>query len=92
MLTRLLEALAGMYECVVLDLPGEPTPVGIVLVSHHVEEIPPDFGHGLILREGSVVASGPLDDVLTDEVLSTAYGLPIHVEHRDGRASARLRS
>ena len=74
------------------ELAGEPTPVGIVLVSHHVEEIPPGFGHGLILREGSVVASGPLDDVLTDEVLSTAYGLPIHVEHRDGRASARLRS
>ena len=74
------------------DLAGGPTPVGIVLVSHHVEEIPPGFGHGLILHDGSIVASGPLDDVLTDEVLSAAYGLPIHVEHRDGRASARLRS
>jgi len=74
------------------DLAGDPTPVGIVLVSHHVEEIPPGFGHGLILREGSVVASGRLDEILTDEVLSAAYGLPIHVEHRDGRASARLRA
>lgn len=85
----------GARETLLRDLAGladEPTPVGVVLVSHHVEEIPPGFGHGLILREGSVVAGGPLADVLTDEVLSVAYGLPIRVEHHDGRASARLRA
>ena len=85
----------GARETLLRDLAGlagEPTPVGIVLVSHHVEEIPPGFGHGLILREGSVVASGPLEEVLTDKVFSAAYGLPINVEHHDGRASARLRS
>lgn len=85
----------GARETLLRDLAGlagEPTPAAIVLVSHHVEEIPPGFGHGLILREGSVVASGPLGDVLTDEVLSRAYGLSIRVDHRDGRASARLRA
>lgn len=85
----------GARETLLRDLAGladEPSPVGIVLVSHHVEEIPPGFGHGLILREGSVVARGPLDGILTDVVLSAAYGLPIHVEHHDGRASARLRA
>ena len=60
-------------------------------MSHHVEEIPPGFGHGLVLRHGTVVASGPLDEVLTDEHLSTAYGLPIQVDHRDGRVTARMR-
>jgi ABC-type molybdenum transport system, ATPase component/photorepair protein PhrA len=73
------------------ELAREPTPSAIVLVSYHVEEIPSGFGHGLILRAGSIVASGPLDDVLTDACLSAAYGLPIRVDHRDGRVSARLR-
>jgi len=85
----------GARETLLRDLTGlagEPTPAAIVLVSHHVEEIPPGFGHGLILREGSVVASGPLGDVLTDEVLSAAYGVAIQVDHRDGRAFARLRA
>ena len=40
-----------------------------VLVTHHVEEIPPGYSHGLLLREGRVVAAGLLDDVLTDENL-----------------------
>ena len=39
----------------------------IVLVSHHVEEIPPGFDHALVLAAGRVVAAGPLDDVLRDE-------------------------
>jgi iron complex transport system ATP-binding protein len=65
-------------------------PAAIVLVSHHVEEIPPGFSHGLVLSDGAVVAAGPLDAVLRDEVLSRAFGLPIAVERRDGRAWARM--
>jgi iron complex transport system ATP-binding protein len=83
----------GARETLLHDLAGlaaEPNPIAIVLVSHHVEEIPPGFGHGLLLRHGTVVASGPLDAVLTDEHLSTAYGLPIRVDHRDGRVTARM--
>ena len=41
-----------------------------VLVSHHVEEIPPGFTHALLLREGRVVAAGPLEQVLTEEIVS----------------------
>jgi iron complex transport system ATP-binding protein len=66
-------------------------PAAIVLVTHHVEEIPSGFSHGLVLCAGSAVAAGPLAEVLTDEVLSGAFRLPIVVEHRDGRAWARLR-
>jgi iron complex transport system ATP-binding protein len=82
----------GARETLIDDLTtlaGEPRPSAIVLVSHHVEEIPPGFGHGLVLADGKAVAAGALETVLTDDVLSRAYGLPITVERRDGRASAR---
>ena len=85
----------GARETLLRDLAvlaDEPSPTAIVLVSHHVEEIPLGFGHGLILKDGVVVAGGPLDEVITDETLSAAYGLPIAVDRRDGRLSARLRA
>jgi iron complex transport system ATP-binding protein len=62
-----------------------------VLVSHHVEEIPPGFSHALLLREGTVVAAGLLDDVLTEEHLSAAFGLPLVLQRAEGRWSARRR-
>ena len=60
-----------------------------VLVSHHVEEIPPGFTHALLLRAGRVVASGPLEDVLTEEILSRTFGMPLQLTHEDGRWAAR---
>jgi iron complex transport system ATP-binding protein len=62
-----------------------------VLVTHHVEEIPPGYSHGLLLRGGRVVASGLLDDVLTEENLSVTFGLPLAVQRRRGRYTAWLR-
>ncbi|OZM81841.1 ABC transporter ATP-binding protein [Pseudonocardia sp. MH-G8] len=62
-----------------------------VLVTHHVEEIPVGYSHGLLLREGGVVAAGLLDDVLTDENLSATFGLPLSVQKRRGRYTAWLR-
>jgi iron complex transport system ATP-binding protein len=62
-----------------------------VLVTHHVEEIPVGFTHALLLRSGSVVASGELEDVLTAEHLGAAFGLPLEIERRDGRWAARAR-
>jgi iron complex transport system ATP-binding protein len=60
-----------------------------VLVTHHVEEIPPGFSHGLLLSGGGIVAQGLLDDVLTDDHLSTAFGLPLRVERAGRRWFAR---
>ncbi|HSU09256.1 MAG TPA: ABC transporter ATP-binding protein, partial [Pseudonocardia sp.] len=62
-----------------------------VLVTHHVEEIPPGYSHCLLLRSGKVVAAGLLDDVLTDENLSATFGLPLVVQRRRGRYTAWLR-
>jgi iron complex transport system ATP-binding protein len=83
----------GARETLIQDLTILSTasrPSAIVLVSHHVEEIPPGFSHGLVLADGAAVAAGPLDEVLCDEVLSRAYNLPITVEQRDGRSWARM--
>jgi iron complex transport system ATP-binding protein len=83
----------GARETLLRDLAAlarEPRPAAIVLVTHHVEEIPAGFSHALVLCGGTVVGAGPLDDVLTDATLSQAFQLPIEVRHRDGRIWARL--
>ncbi|TLG08798.1 ABC transporter ATP-binding protein [Nocardia cyriacigeorgica] len=71
------------------DLAADPDAPAIVLVTHHVEEIPPGFTHGLLLNEGSVVAQGLLSDVLTAENLSEAFSQSIALDRVDGRYFAR---
>jgi iron complex transport system ATP-binding protein len=82
----------GARETLIRDLSAladEARPESIVLVSHHVEEIPPGFKNALVLAGGRGVAAGPIDDVLSAQVLGRAYGMPIAVERRDGRFWAR---
>ena len=71
------------------DMAADPLAPTSVLVTHHVEEIPPGITHALLLRGGGMVAQGRVDDVLTPEALSAAYGIPLEVQRRDGRWSAR---
>jgi iron complex transport system ATP-binding protein len=81
----------GARERLVADLARlarNPATAPVVLVTHHLEEIPAGFTHGLVLRDGRAVASGLLADVLTGPVLSQAFGLPLEVHHRAGRWSA----
>jgi len=83
----------GARETLIGDLAAlaaHARPAAIVLVSHHVEEIPPGFSHALVLSEGAAVAAGRIEEVVGDEVLTRAFGLPIRVERRDGRAWARM--
>lgn len=63
----------------------------IVLVSHHVEEVPPGFTHVLMLRDGRVVASGPMAETMTAENLSTTFGMSLQLTLEDGRYAARRR-
>jgi iron complex transport system ATP-binding protein len=83
--------LGGREELVarLSDLAADPDSPALVLVTHHVEEIPPGFSHCLILSEGQVVAAGLLNDVMTAENLSTAFGQSIAVDVIDGRYFAR---
>ncbi|MGE5719735.1 MAG: ABC transporter ATP-binding protein [Nocardioidaceae bacterium] len=62
-----------------------------VLVSHHVEEIPPGFTHAMLLRKGRIVASGPMEEVLTEQIISATFGMPLQLTHEDGRWAARRR-
>jgi iron complex transport system ATP-binding protein len=59
-----------------------------LLATHHLEEIPPSTTHAALLREGSIMAAGPVGDVLVDAALSDCFGLPISVARRAGRWSA----
>lgn len=61
----------------------------IVMVTHHVEEIPLGFTHALLLADGAVQAAGVLDEVITAENLSAAFGLQLTVSSDAGRYSAR---
>ena len=61
----------------------------MVLVTHHVEEVPDGFTHAMLLRRGSVLAAGPLADVFTKRNLSKCFGVPLEVEYRHSRWAAR---
>jgi iron complex transport system ATP-binding protein len=80
------EALLRMLTRLADD---ETAPVQ-VLVSHHVEEVPPGFTHALLLRAGRVVAAGPVEQTLHSASLSATFGLPLRVLASDGRWTARM--
>jgi iron complex transport system ATP-binding protein len=63
-----------------------------VLVSHHVEEIPPGFTHAMLLRQGRVVAAGPIRQVITEERLSETFDMPLVLSFEGGRWTARRRT
>jgi iron complex transport system ATP-binding protein len=83
--------LGGREELVarLTDLAADPDAPALVLVTHHVEEIPPGFSHCMLLSEGNMVAAGLLPDVLTAENLSAAFGQSIALDVIDGRYFAR---
>ena len=78
---RLLDRLAA--------LAGDPSVPPMVLVTHHLEEIPPGVTHAALLREGRLLAAGPIGEVLTDAGVSDTFGVSATVERRDGRWAAR---
>jgi iron complex transport system ATP-binding protein len=85
----------GSREHLVRDLAALAADVSlpaIVLVTHHLEEVPPGFTHALLLRDGLSVAAGPIDEALGATSLSRAFGLPILVDRQDGRRWARAAS
>ena len=77
----LLEVLSSTTD-------GYPT---TILVTHHLEEIPRSTTHAALLRQGRLVASGPIERVLTDANVTACFDLAIAVSARDGRWSARAR-
>ncbi len=78
---QLVQALA--------ELTTDPAAPPLILVTHHLDEVPPGMTHVLMLREGKVVACGPDRRALTSASLSECFGMPLTLERRDdGRFSA----
>ncbi|HEX9260018.1 MAG TPA: ABC transporter ATP-binding protein [Acidimicrobiales bacterium] len=82
--------LGGREELVatLTALASDPGSPATILVTHHVDEIPPGFTHVLMLREGKVLAAGPIETTLTAANLSACFGLPLALERRGGRWGA----
>jgi iron complex transport system ATP-binding protein len=83
----------GGREELVADLTDwahDPARPPLVLVTHHLEEIPPGFTHALVMADGRVTACGPIAHTVTSATLSAAFNLPLRVNEHGGRYSARL--
>ncbi|MEG8179579.1 ATP-binding cassette domain-containing protein [Nocardia terpenica] len=60
-----------------------------VLVTHHLEELPPGITHAMLLRAGRTIATGPIEQVLTSENVSTCFDHPVRLTRTDGRWQVR---
>jgi iron complex transport system ATP-binding protein len=80
----LLRRLSGLAK--------NPKAPMMVLVTHHVEEVPDGFTHAMLLRRGGVLTAGPVEDVFTAKNLSRCFGVPLEIERHRGRWRAWARS
>ena len=71
------------------DLERTDRSLASMMVSHHLEELPPSTTHAMLLRDGLVVASGEAEVVLQSEPVSDAFGIPVSVTRSNGRWTAR---
>jgi iron complex transport system ATP-binding protein len=79
------EALLEALDRLALEIPE----LALVVTTHHLEELPARTTHALLLRGGHVLASGPVETTLTDELLSSCFGLRLTVTRSGGRWHAR---
>jgi iron complex transport system ATP-binding protein len=77
---RFLEGLRGLAR-------GGTT---LLLVTHHIEEILPEIGRVVLLRDGRLLRQGRKAEVLTDEALSSTFGMPVRVQRHGDYYSAAL--
>jgi iron complex transport system ATP-binding protein len=76
----LLQRLSGLVR--------DPRSPMMILVTHHVEEVPEGFTHAMLMRRGTILAAGPLHEVFTSRNLSRCFGVRLQVERRAARWSA----
>ena len=73
------------------NLANNPKAPMMVLVTHHVEEVPDGFTHAMLLRRGAVLTAGPIDEVFTAKNLSRCFGVPLEIERHENRWRAWAR-
>lgn len=81
---RLLQMLSGFAQ--------SPYSPAMVMVTHHVEEIPPGFTHVMLVNGGTVRAAGPIAETLTAENLEATFGMPFELTESGGRYAATARA
>jgi iron complex transport system ATP-binding protein len=79
------EALLTSLDAMTREHPGMPS----IMVSHHLEDLPTSVTNVLLLKEGRILATGPVADMLTSEMITECYGFPIDVHEFGGRWAAR---
>jgi iron complex transport system ATP-binding protein len=70
---------------------SNPQAPAMVMVTHHLEEIPAGFTHAMILSGGEIFAAGEIGHILNSDNISEAFGLGIEVDQVDGRYRARAK-
>lgn len=64
---------------------AQPTSPAMVMVTHHLEEIPPGFTHAMLLRGGQVVSAGPIAETITSSTLTDTFGIQLQLAVNEGR-------
>ena len=67
---------------------SSPEAPAMVMVTHHLEEIPSGFTHAMILQDGKVMARGEIGTTLTSASISEAFRFPLTLSYENGRYSA----
>ncbi len=96
------ELLIFDEACSGLDLKARETFLGVVedviardmatvvMVTHHIEEIPSGINQALVLKNGTILTQGPSNKAFTGETLSSALGLPLSVRYENSRFWASI--
>ena len=71
------------------EFSSDPAAPATLLVTHHIEEIPVGTTHALLLKNGVITVSGPVNQVITSEHISATFETEIVVSSQAGRFSAR---
>ncbi|MBO8163445.1 MAG: ABC transporter ATP-binding protein [Brevibacillus sp.] len=74
----------------IAQIASEPASPTLIYVTHHIEEILPCFSHTLLLKQGEVYQAGPTQEVLTADLLSRFFEVPISIQERDRRVWVTL--
>ena len=70
---------------------SHPKAPAIIMVTHHIEEIPQGFTHALVLKDGQIATAGPINQTLTTDKMSEIYGIDLEVALVSGRFTIRAK-